>query len=218
MSAAKKQYGSGHLPLMEELTSMGIKDQNVLNSFQDLDRRDFVPEHLSHKAYKNKPLPIGDEQTISQPYIIAYILQHLSLKNTDRVLEIGTGSGYQTALLANIVDHVYSIEVRSSLAVKSKEIIERLGFKNITTKVDNGYRGWEEYAPFDKIVLSAATHTMPSILIHQLKIGGIIIFPMGTDHQELIRLIKTTQGVQQTSLLPVTFVPMKEENPQHNLV
>ncbi|HQP10623.1 MAG TPA: protein-L-isoaspartate(D-aspartate) O-methyltransferase, partial [Candidatus Omnitrophota bacterium] len=153
-------------------------------------------------------LPIGHDQTISQPYIVAYMTQAALLRSTDKVLEIGTGSGYQAAVLAEMVEKVYTIEIVPELAEESAQRLKSLGYENIFVRCGDGYQGWPEEAPFDAIIVTAAPATVPEELVRQLKIGGRMIVPVGSMEQELIRLIKTQEGVRKESLLPVRFVPM----------
>lgn len=182
----------------------------------DLDRMQFVPERLKDLSYLNQPLDIGQGQTISQPYIVAFITEALDLKPTDKVLEVGTGSGYQAAILAELASEVYTIEILPELAKWGQENLKRSGFKNVFTKVGNGRAGWKEHAPFDKIVLSAASKEVPEALVNQLKEGGVLIMPQGDEKQNLIHLTKMQQGVKEKILLPVRFVPLtSSENSDH---
>lgn len=196
----------------EQIESRGVRDPRVLAALRKVERHRFVPEALHHLAYSDQPLPIGHGQTISQPYIVAYMTEVLELKPSDRVLEIGTGSGYQAAILAELVGEVYSIEIVEPLAKESAERLQRLSYKNLKLRTGNGYRGWPEAAPFDAIMVTAAPPRIPAALLDQLAQGGRLVVPVGTMFQELIRVRRTPKGITQEELLPVRFVPMVGEN------
>jgi protein-L-isoaspartate(D-aspartate) O-methyltransferase len=188
----------------------GIKDENTIRSMLTVPREQFVPENLRKSAYDNTPLPIGYGQTISQPYIVALMTELLSVDEDDRVLEIGTGSGYQAAILAHITKQVYTIEIIEPLANKAQKTIERLGYENISVKFGDGYYGWEEHAPFDAIIVTAAADHIPPPLIKQLKGGGKLCIPVGQPYfpQMLKLLEKDEKGrVRIRDILPVVFVP-----------
>jgi protein-L-isoaspartate(D-aspartate) O-methyltransferase len=174
-------------------------------------RHEFIPDHLKKYAYADEPLPIGEDQTISQPYIVAYMTEYLRLGNEDKVLEIGTGSGYQAAVLAEIVDTVYTIEIVDVLAKNAEKTLERLGYENVLVKRGDGYAGWPEHAPYDAIIITAAPTKIPEPLLDQLKIGGIMILPLGDYSQELVLIEKNINGLEKKTLLPVRFVPMTGE-------
>jgi len=159
-------------------------------------------------AYQDEPLPIGEGQTISQPYIVAFMTEQLHLKPTDRVLEIGTGSGYQAAVLAQIVDSVYTMEIIPELAKRAKKVLEELEYDNVQVKVGDGYNGWPEKAPFDAIIVTAAPPKIPPPLLEQLKMGGRMVLPVGEFVQELVVVNKTESGMHMENVLPVRFVPM----------
>ena len=195
----------------EQIESRGVRDPRVLAALRKVERHRFVPEALHHLAYSDQPLPIGHGQTISQPYIVAYMTEALELKPSDRVLEIGTGSGYQAAILAELVGEVYSIEIVKPLAKESAERLQKLSYKNLKLRTGNGYRGWPEAAPFDAIIVTAAPPSIPSALLDQLAQGGRLVVPVGTMFQELIRVRRTPKGITQEELLPVRFVPMVGE-------
>ena len=198
--------------LMEQLKGRDIRDVEVLKAMGDVDRAIFVPEDMKHRAYEDKPLPIGKGQTISQPYIVAYMCQVLDLEPEDKVLEIGTGCGYNAAVLAQIVDSVYSIEIVEWLGKQAKNNLAEAGIDNVISKVDDGYKGWPEHAPFDKIVLTAAAPEIPKPLKDQLAIGGKLLAPVGRDHQILILLTKIAEdNFKKEKYLPVRFVPMTGE-------
>lgn len=194
-----------------QLRRRGIQDEKVLEAMQSVKRHLFVPGSLRRYAYADRPLPIGRDQTISQPYIVAYMTEALDLSPEDRVLEIGTGSGYQAAVLAEIVSQVYTIEIIPELADMARQKLDALGYDNVKVKTGDGYQGWPEHAPFDAIIVTAAPPFIPDALIEQLsEENGNMIVPVGTASQELILITKTKQGVQKKKLLPVRFVPMVE--------
>ncbi|MCJ7802679.1 MAG: protein-L-isoaspartate(D-aspartate) O-methyltransferase, partial [Candidatus Marinimicrobia bacterium] len=169
----------------------------------------FVPQALSTMAYDDYPLPIGEEQTISQPYIVALMTDLLDLKGNEKILEIGTGSGYQAAVLSQLVDSVYTIEIVESLANTAKKRLEKLNFKNVIVKHGDGYKGWPSVAPFDAIIVTAAPEQVPQTLIDQLKVGGCIVIPVGDKWQELQLITKTSSDeIKRKTVIPVRFVPM----------
>ena len=196
----------------EQIEDRGVRDEKVLAAMRKVERHRFVPESLQKSAYTDQPLPIGHRQTISQPYIVAYMTEALELKPSDRVLEIGTGSGYQAAVLAELVKEVYSIEIVEPLAKEAAERLKNLGYQNIHLRTGNGYRGWPEAAPFDAIMITAAPERMPQALLDQLAQGGRLVAPVGTLFQELVRVRRTSRGFEEEKLLPVRFVPMVGEN------
>ena len=192
----------------EQIESRGVKDKAVLSAMREVKRRLFVPLYLRSKAYEDRPLPIEHNQTISQPYIVAYMTEAAKLRPEDRVLEIGTGSGYQAAILAKIVKEVYSIEILKPLADSAKKRLKDLGYDNVKVKLGDGYKGWEEFAPYDVIVVTAAPPEVPQALLDQLAIGGRMVIPMGSIYQELYLITRTETGFDTKALLPVRFVPM----------
>lgn len=193
----------------DQMEARGIRDANVLRAMRSVPRHQFVPPELHPHAYDDTPLAIGHGQTISQPYIVAFMTEALELKPEHTVLEIGTGSGYQAAVLALLVKQVHSIEVVPALARQSKALLHRLGYFNVNVREGDGYLGWPEHAPFDRIILTAAPPQMPKPLYDQLKPGGRIIAPVGTENQELILIDKRSDGTLiQRSIMPVRFVPM----------
>ena len=196
-----------------QLFGRGIRDRAVLEAFRRVPRHRFVPDASRDESYADHPLPIACGQTISQPYVVAYMIQALQLKTTDRVLEIGMGSGYQTALLAGLVDQVYTIEFFPNLAAAAKKVLADLGYSNIEQRISDGAAGWLEEAPFDAIIGSAATAKIPPALIEQLALGGRLILPVGAEHQCLVLVTRTLEGIQRTSLLPVRFVLMQTGSP-----
>lgn len=194
-----------------QIAGRGIRDRSTLKALRAVPRHLFVPDHLKPYAYRDTPLPIGNGQTISQPYIVAFMTEALELKPTDRVLEIGTGSGYQAAVLARICAEVYSIEILESLGKEAAGRLKRLGYTNIHLRVGDGYRGWPEAAPFDAIIVTAAPPEIPKALLDQLKTGGRMVVPVGTGEQTLVRIRRTKGGYSRQNLLPVRFVPMVSE-------
>ena len=192
----------------EQIGRRGITDKRVLEVMRKVERHLFVPENLKNLAYTDGPLPIGHNQTISQPYIVAFMTQAAGLSAGDRVLEIGTGSGYQAAVLAEIVKEVYTIEIIEPLAESSRLLLESLGYNNIKVKYGDGYKGWKEYSPFDAIIVTAAPAQIPMELVGQLQTGGRMVVPIGGFYQELFLVTKTDTGFDQKALLPVRFVPM----------
>lgn len=191
-----------------QIAARGVKDNRVINAMLKVPRHLFVPDNLRNIAYGDTPLPIGYGQTISQPYIVAFMTEALNLEKEDRVLEIGTGSGYQAAILAEIAKEVYTIEIVPPLAGEAKRRLGRMGYRNITVKCGDGYSGWGEKAPFDGIIVTAAPREIPQRLVEQLKIGGRMVVPVGVSFQELYLVTKTKDGVREKRLIPVRFVPM----------
>jgi len=193
-----------------QLRGRGILDGRVLSAMQKVPRHEFVPPELRRLAYSDGPLPIGRGQTISQPYIVALMTELLKIESGSRVLEVGTGSGYQAAVLAELASDVYSIEIVAPLAHQARETLERLGYRNVHTKVGDGYLGWPEEGPFDAIIVTCAPDDVPQALIDQLKERGRLVVPVGDsgDVQELFLLEKIDGGVRRTSIAPVRFVPM----------
>ena len=190
----------------------GVHDKRVLAAISKVPREEFVPQDSRAASYTDQPLPIGYGQTISQPYIVAFMTEQLRPKPSDRVLEIGTGSGYQAAVLAELVAEVYSIEIIEPLAKTAEATLRRLGYKNVHAKVGDGYKGWPEHAPFDAITVTCAPDHVPKPLIDQLKEGGRMIIPVGGfGDQELYLLEKKNGELQRRAVLPVRFVPMAGE-------
>jgi protein-L-isoaspartate(D-aspartate) O-methyltransferase len=187
----------------------GIRDERVLAAMGKVPRHEFVPEASRHDAYGDFPLPIGYGQTISQPYIVAFMTEQLVPKATDKVLEVGTGSGYQAAVLAELVAEVYTIEIVEPLAIRAEKDLRRLGYRNVRVGHGDGYQGWPEAAPFDAIIVTCAPERVPEPLVEQLKDGGRMIIPVGpAGDQQLILLRKQAGRLQRQSVLPVRFVPM----------
>ncbi|WP_372949236.1 protein-L-isoaspartate(D-aspartate) O-methyltransferase [Mariniphaga sp.] len=192
-----------------QIKARGISDEKVLQAFRNLERHKFVlPQYIPH-AYADSPLPIDEGQTISQPYIVAFMTDALDLQRTDKVLEIGTGSGYQAAILAELCDSVFTIEIFEKLGRKARELFDELGYENIYTKIGDGFKGWPEHAPFDAIIVTAAPSDIPEPLKMQLAEGGRMIIPVGGDAvQELVLLKKRKGKLREESVLPVRFVPL----------
>ncbi len=195
----------------EQIEDRGIKDSLVLAAMRKVPRHKFIPEEYVELAYVDGPLPIGSEQTISQPYIVAVMTELLKLKKGDKVLEIGTGSGYQCAVLCEIADSVYTIEIVEPLGLKANQTLKRLGYKNFELKIGDGYQGWPEKAPFEGIIVTAAPDHIPEPLYEQLKMGGRMVIPVGEANQELLVITKTERGMVTESVLPVRFVRMTGE-------
>lgn len=194
--------------LIDFLVASGIQNPNVLEAVRCLPREQFVSQAMMHQAYDNNALPIGQGQTISQPYIVAKMTEILELSRTSKVLEVGTGSGYQTAVLAQLVDHVFSIERIKSLQWEAKRRLKQLDIYNVSTKHGDGWQGWAVKAPFDAIIVTAAAESVPEALLHQLAEGGIMVIPVGTEDQQLLKI--TRQGDTFTSEVVevVRFVPL----------
>ncbi|HEX6504128.1 MAG TPA: protein-L-isoaspartate(D-aspartate) O-methyltransferase [Terriglobales bacterium] len=195
----------------EQLRARGIRDERVLAAMARVPRHEFVPAEFRSQAYDDHPLPIGQEQTISQPYIVALMLQYLAIEPLDVVLEIGTGSGYQTALLAELGARVYSIERHQSLALSSAAVLRGLGYGNVTVLISDGNHGLAEHAPYDRIIVSAAAHAIPPALLEQLRDGGRMILPVGPEHAQELQLVRKRNGAPVvTSLEGCRFVPLVE--------
>jgi len=195
----------------EQIVARGVKDPLVLNALRKVPRHRLVPESARSLSYEDHPLPIGEGQTISQPYIVALMTELLRLKRGDKVLEVGTGSGYQAAVLAEIAGKVFSIEIVKPLANRAGKDLAEMGCKNITVICGDGYRGIPQEAPFDAIIVTAAAPKVPEPLVEQLKVGGRLVIPVGEAYQELMVLTKTGKGVERESVIPVRFVPMTGE-------
>jgi len=196
----------------EQLMPRGIHEERVLAAMARVPREEFVPENLRASSYADHPLPIGYDQTISQPFIVAFMTEHLQPRPTDRVLEIGTGSGYQAAVLAELVAEVYSIEIIEPLARTAEAALRKLGYKNVQVKVGDGYKGWPEHAPFDAIIVTCAPEHVPQPLVDQLREGGRMIIPVGgAGAQDLYVLEKEKGELRRRAISPVRFVPMTGE-------
>ena len=201
------------LMVRQQIKGRGIEDEAVLKAMRRVERHLFVPKELAKDAYTDSPLPIGYEQTISQPYIVAYMTEVIRPNPHMKVLEIGTGSGYQAAVLAEIVKEVYTIEIVPEHGKMAAERLKKLGYDNVQVKIGDGYQGWEEHAPFDAIMVTAGAETVPPPLLRQLKEGGRMVIPVGPAYQpQTLKLIEKRKGkAVTTDLLPVVFVPFTRE-------
>jgi protein-L-isoaspartate(D-aspartate) O-methyltransferase len=195
----------------EQIEGRGVRDPRVLAAMRETPRHLFVPEALRPHAYEDRPLPIGSRQTISQPYIVAFMTEQLDPQPDDVVLEIGTGSGYQAAVLARLVRRVISIEILPELAQRARQALEEAGVENVEVITGDGYRGLPERAPFDGIIVTAAPPEVPAPLVEQLAPGARMVIPVGEGFQELLVLERTESGVTRKAVLPVRFVPMTGE-------
>jgi protein-L-isoaspartate(D-aspartate) O-methyltransferase len=194
----------------EQLVSRGIRDPRVLRAMAKVPRHLFVESELWDRAYEDHPLPIGANQTISQPYMVALMVEALELKGTERVLEVGTGSGYAAAVLGELCAEVFTVEAVEELALKARTLLSSLGHRNVSVRMGDGTLGWEEYAPYDAIVISAAAPCIPRPLLDQLKIPGHLVFPMGEKElQTLVRIRKDTAGIREEYLGECLFVQLK---------
>jgi len=193
----------------EQLMPRGISDKKVLEAFRKVERHEFVPPNVQDSAYEDHPLPIGEGQTISQPYMVALMTQCLHLKGDEKILEIGTGSGYQAAILASIVKEVYSVERVGALAKRAETILRVHGYKNVKVKVGDGTLGWEEWAPYDGIMVTAAAPKIPDTYIEQLNIGGRLVIPAGTMFSQILTVVlKNPDGVRASEICGCVFVPL----------
>lgn len=193
----------------EQITARGVTDERVLGALRKVPRHEFVPQKWRGEAYDDGPLPIGHDQTISQPYVVALMTEQLRPQPNHRVLEIGTGSGYQAAVLAGLVANVYTIEIVEPLAKSAEATLQRLGYKNVHVKSGDGYKGWPEHAPFDSIIVTCAPDHVPQPLVDQLKEGGRMVIPVGPRlAQELYVVQKQNGQMRQAALIDVRFVPM----------
>ena len=202
----------------EQIESRGVSDARVLAAMRRVPRHRFVPHEDRDDAYGDYPLPIGYSQTISQPYIVAYMCELARLSEPDRVLEVGTGSGYNAAVIAQLVDHTYSVEIVPALALRASETVKALGYDNITIRSGDGYSGWKEAAPFDAIIVTAATESIPPPLIDQLAEGGRLVIPLGDTFmiQQLVLVEKRQGQIEATAKLAVRFVPLTGAHGQHS--
>jgi len=193
----------------EQLIPRGIKEKRILDAFYKVERHKFIPEELRGSAYADFPLPIGEGQTISQPYIVALMTEYLALTGQEKVLEIGTGSGYQAAILAELVKEVYTIERFSSLAEKARSVFKELGYTNVSVKVQDGTLGWPEEAPFDRIIITAASPRIPLPLSEQLKENGLLIVPLGDGFTQVLTLAdKKKEKLELSQICGCVFVPL----------
>jgi protein-L-isoaspartate(D-aspartate) O-methyltransferase len=191
-----------------QIVSRGVSDPDVIRVMKNTPRHRFIPAHLRDHAYNDHPLPIGSGQTISQPYIVALMTEYLQLTGSEKVLEIGTGSGYQAAVIAQLADTCYSIEVVKDLAREAADKLDVMGYDNVVVRWGDGYKGWPQHAPFDRIIITAAPPKIPEELVEQLAVGGRMVLPVGEHFQELILITKTKKGIHRKDIIPVRFVPM----------
>ncbi len=199
--------------VQEQLVARRIKDERILNAMTKVSRHLFVEEGLWHQAYGDFPLPIGQRQTISQPYLVALMTEALHIKGDEKVLEVGTGSGYQAAILAELTKQVFSIERISSMASKARKILDELGYANVLIRVSDGTYGWADEAPFDAIIVTAGAPEIPQTLVNQLKVGGRLVIPVGDEHaQILLKVVKEEKGYKEEDLGGVRFVKLIGEH------
>lgn len=212
-SVSQSDYaGQRERMVNDQVIARGISDTRVIRAMEKVKRHLFVPAAVRFSAYSDSPLPIGEGQTISQPYIVALMTEYLKLKPDMKVLEIGTGSGYQAAILAEIVNEVYTIEIVEPLGLRAEKLLDSLDYDNIRVRIGNGYEGWEEHAPYDAIIVTCAPNNIPEPLKEQLAEGGRMIIPVGGRNiQYLVLNSKKNGRIRQQSVLPVRFVPMVDE-------
>ena len=202
------EFAAQRRRLIESLKEQGISKKPVLDALLKVPRHRFVPTAYRHLAYENRPLPIGHDQTISQPFIVGYMTEAAEIASGEKVLEIGTGSGYQAAVLAELAEEVYSIEIIQPLAESASNLLRELGYNNIQVKAGNGYLGWPEHAPFDAIVVTAAPDEIPQALVDQLAVRGKMVVPVGSGFQRMVIVTRNESGVVERRTIPVAFVPM----------
>ncbi len=207
---SKTEFKQRRLRMVEDaVVAAGVTDPRVIKSMRQTPRHEFVPKNIRDQAYLDAGIPIGAKQTISSPFIVAYMTQELDPQPTDRVLEIGTGSGYQAAILSPLVDEVYSIEIIETLGRRAAKTLKSLDYKNVFTKIGDGYKGWSDHAPFDKIIVTCSPEKIPQPLVDQLKEGGLIVVPVGERHQQTLYLMRKQDGAMKSEALrPTLFVPM----------
>jgi protein-L-isoaspartate(D-aspartate) O-methyltransferase len=203
-----QDFNAQRRELVELLKSQGVTSPTVLDALLKVPRHEFVPPAYRNLAYQNRPLPIGHDQTISQPFIVGYMTEAAEIGPGERVLEIGTGSGYQAAVLAELAKEVYTIEIIPELAAGARTVLTRLGYRNVEVKTGNGYAGWPEHAPYDAIVVTAAPDEVPQALVEQLAVRGKMIIPVGSNFQQMVIITKSESGVVERRTIPVRFVPM----------
>ena len=204
----EEEFAAQRRKLVEVLKSQGLKQRTVLDALLKVPRHKFVPASHRHQAYENRALPLAHEQTISQPYIVGYMTEAADIAPGEKVLEIGTGSGYQAAVLAELAKEVYSIEIVPPLADSARSLLNELGYKNVQVKTGNGYLGWPEHAPFDAIIVTAAPDEVPQALVDQLAVGGTMVVPVGSGYQQMVIITRRESGVVERRTIPVAFVPM----------
>jgi protein-L-isoaspartate(D-aspartate) O-methyltransferase len=208
-TASDDEFKAQRLQMVDrQIRVRGIKNEAVLEAMMKVPRHRFVPAEYSASAYEDRPLPIGEGQTISQPYIVAYMTEAAQISGNEKILEIGTGSGYQAAILGELAREVYTIEIIPELAERARRTLSELEYKNVYVKTGNGYEGWAEHAPYDGIVVTAAPDEVPKALIDQLAMNGRMVIPVGVGDQEMTIITRTARGVIEERTIPVTFVPM----------
>jgi len=205
---SEEEFAAQRRKLVEVLKSEGLTKKPVLDALLKVPRHKFIPASHQNQAYENRALPIAHDQTISQPYIVGYMTEAADIGPGDKVLEIGTGSGYQAAVLAELAKEVYSIEIVPPLADSARNLLREMGYKNVQVKTGNGYLGWPEHAPFDAIVVTAAPAEVPQALVDQLAVGGTMVVPVGTGFQKMTIITRSESGVVERRTIPVAFVPM----------
>jgi protein-L-isoaspartate(D-aspartate) O-methyltransferase len=198
----------------QQLHARGIQNRAVLNAISKVPRHRFVAESQANLAYGDYPLPISHDQTISQPYIVAYMTETAEISLNEKVLEIGTGCGYQAAVLGELAKEVYTVEIIPELAETARKTLSELGYKNVHVKTGNGYQGWAEHAPYDAIIVTAAPDHVPEALVNQLAPNGKMVIPVGTSNQEMVVIAKTRHGLIEKKTIPVRFVPMTGKSPK----
>jgi protein-L-isoaspartate(D-aspartate) O-methyltransferase len=205
---SEERFTAQRRKLVELLKSEGLTNTRVLEALLKVPRHRFVPASHRDLAYQNRALPIGHEQTISQPFIVGYMTEAAEIAPGERVLEIGTGSGYQAAVLAELAKEVYTIEIIPPLADSARNLLREMGYKNLQVKTGNGYLGWPEHAPFDAIIVTAAPDEVPQALVDQLGMGGKMVVPVGSGFQQMVIITRSESGVVERRTIPVAFVPM----------
>jgi protein-L-isoaspartate(D-aspartate) O-methyltransferase len=210
----KDEFQTQRLQMIEkQIRARGIKNKAVLKAMSKVPRHLFVDRSFADLAYQDHPLPLAHNQTISQPYIVAYMTEAAEIAPKDKVLEIGTGSGYQAAVLGELAKEVYTIEIIPQLAKSARKTLSQLGYRNVHVKTGNGYEGWAEYAPYNKIIVTAAPEDIPEALVQQLAINGKMVIPVGSLEQEMMVITKTPNGLRKEKTIPVRFVPMTGHSP-----
>jgi protein-L-isoaspartate(D-aspartate) O-methyltransferase len=213
LASAGDRYAAKRWEMVEsQIIARGIRNTAVIQAMLNVPRHAFVPEELRDEAYNDNPVPVGLGQTISQPYIVALMTELLNPASGRKILEVGTGSGYQSAVLAETGCDLYTIEIVENLAERARLILENLGYSNITYKIGDGYQGWEEHAPFDGIIVTAAPGHVPARLLEQLRVNGKMVIPVGDESQELLLIEKTDTGITKKKITAVRFVPMTGES------
>jgi protein-L-isoaspartate(D-aspartate) O-methyltransferase len=211
-TSAREFAGERERMVRQQVEMRGVTEERLLTAMRKVPREQFVPETMRDRSYSDGPLPIGYGQTISQPFVVAFMTEKLRLRPTDRVLEIGTGSGYQAAILAELAAEIYTIEIVEPLGKKAAQTLQRLGYKNVQVKIGDGYQGWPEHAPFDAVIVTCAPDHVPRPLVEQTKEGGRIVIPVGPAGDQTLYLLEKKNGqLEQRAVLPVLFVPMTGE-------